>query len=179
MCTYCHYASCSLDLFWGSFLFLFLLFVFYDLMYIFISMFEFLLYFVGAAAAKSLQSCPTVCDPMDCSPPGSSVHGIFQARVLEWSAIAFSNFVGIFTILWVYLLFFFYLWLSWGLYIVIYLYRVIFNWWSLNFKHFIAPTFLPSSSCSYWFWHHVLHLIILSIPQLLIVNKDDFTTFAF
>ena len=37
------------------------------------------------------QSCPTVHDPMDCSPPGSSVHGIFQARVLEWGAIAFSD----------------------------------------------------------------------------------------
>ena len=37
------------------------------------------------------QSCPTLCDPMDCSPPGSSVHGIFQARVLEWGAIAFSE----------------------------------------------------------------------------------------
>ena len=37
------------------------------------------------------QSCPTLSDPMDCSPPGSSVHGIFQARVLEWGAIAFSN----------------------------------------------------------------------------------------
>ena len=36
------------------------------------------------------QSCPTVSDPMDCIPPGSSVHGIFQARVLEWGAIAFS-----------------------------------------------------------------------------------------
>ena len=36
------------------------------------------------------QSCPTLCDPMDYSPPGSSVHGIFQARVLEWGAIAFS-----------------------------------------------------------------------------------------
>ena len=36
------------------------------------------------------QSCPTLSDPMDCSPPGSSVHGIFQARVLEWVAIAFS-----------------------------------------------------------------------------------------
>ena len=36
------------------------------------------------------QSCPTLCDPMDCSPPGSSVHGIFQARALEWGAIAFS-----------------------------------------------------------------------------------------
>ena len=37
------------------------------------------------------QSCPTLCDPMDCSPPGSSIHGIFQARVLEWVAIAFSR----------------------------------------------------------------------------------------
>ena len=37
------------------------------------------------------QSCPTLCDPMDCSPPGSSAHGIFQARVLEWDAIAFSE----------------------------------------------------------------------------------------
>ena len=45
----------------------------------------------AAAAAKSLQSCPTLCDPMDCSPPGSSVHGILQARTLEWFAISFSN----------------------------------------------------------------------------------------
>jgi len=42
--------------------------------------------------AKSLQSCPTLSDPMDCSLPGSSVHGIFQARVLEWGAIAFSGY---------------------------------------------------------------------------------------
>ena len=45
----------------------------------------------SAAAAKSLQSCPTPSDPMDCSLPGSSFHGIFQARVLEWGAIAFSE----------------------------------------------------------------------------------------
>ena len=45
----------------------------------------------AAAAAKSLQLCPTLCNPMDCSPPGSSAHGIFQARVLEWVAIAFSK----------------------------------------------------------------------------------------
>ena len=37
------------------------------------------------------QSCPTLCDPMDCSLPGSSVHGIFQARILEWVAISFSR----------------------------------------------------------------------------------------
>ena len=37
------------------------------------------------------QSCPTLSDPMDCSLPGSSIHGIFQARVLEWGAIAFSD----------------------------------------------------------------------------------------
>ena len=50
---------------------------------------------VTAATAKSLQSCPTLRDPMDCSLPGSSVHGIFQARVLEWGAIAFSETLGI------------------------------------------------------------------------------------
>ena len=46
---------------------------------------------LAAAAAKSLQSCLTLCDPIEGSPPGSSVHGIFQARVLEWGAIAFSE----------------------------------------------------------------------------------------
>ena len=45
----------------------------------------------AAAAAKLLQSCPTLRDPMDCSLPGSSVHGISQARVLEWGAIAFPE----------------------------------------------------------------------------------------
>ena len=44
-----------------------------------------------AAAAKSLQSCPTLSNPMDCRLPGSSIHGIFQARLLEWGAIAFST----------------------------------------------------------------------------------------
>ena len=47
----------------------------------------------AAAAAKSLQSCPTLCDPIDDSPPGPSVHGIFQARVLEWGAITFSGII--------------------------------------------------------------------------------------
>ena len=46
---------------------------------------------VAAAAAKLLQSCPTLCDPIDGSPPGSAVPGILQARTLEWVAIAFSN----------------------------------------------------------------------------------------
>ena len=45
------------------------------------------------------QSCPTLSDPMDCSPPGSSIHGIFQARVLEWGAIAFSDFFSMLSIL--------------------------------------------------------------------------------
>ena len=48
----------------------------------------------ASAAAKSLQSCPTLCDPIDSSLPGSSVHGIFQVRVLEWGAIAFSSQAG-------------------------------------------------------------------------------------
>ena len=46
--------------------------------------------YAAAAAAKSLQSCPTLCDPIDSSPPGSPVPGILQARTLEWVAIAFS-----------------------------------------------------------------------------------------
>ena len=47
--------------------------------------------FIHAAAAKSLQSCPTLCDPIDSRPPGSAVSGILQARTLEWVAISFSN----------------------------------------------------------------------------------------
>ena len=45
---------------------------------------------IAAAAAKSLQSCPTLCDPIDGSPAGSPIPGILQARILEWGAIAFS-----------------------------------------------------------------------------------------
>ena len=63
-------------------------------MYIIKVLFEFLLLTclaAAAAAAKSLQSCPTLCDPIDSSPLGSSVPGILQARTLEWVAISFSN----------------------------------------------------------------------------------------
>ena len=45
----------------------------------------------AAAAAKSLQSCLTLCDPIDGSPPGSPIPGLLQARTLEWVAISFSN----------------------------------------------------------------------------------------
>ena len=48
-------------------------------------------YSIPAAAAKSLQSCPTLCDPTDGSPPGFSIPGILPARTLEWVAISFSN----------------------------------------------------------------------------------------
>ena len=46
---------------------------------------------VAATAAKSLQSCPTLCDPIDGLPPGSPIPGILQARTLEWAAISVSN----------------------------------------------------------------------------------------
>ena len=46
---------------------------------------------VAAAATKPLQSCPTLCNPIDSSPPGSSVHGILKARILEWVAISFPK----------------------------------------------------------------------------------------
>ena len=49
------------------------------------------MYSAAAAAANSLQSCLTLCDPTDGSPPGSPVPGILQARILEWVAISFSN----------------------------------------------------------------------------------------
>ena len=53
---------------------------------------EVIIIFIAAAtAAKSLQSCPTLCDPIDYSPPGSTIPGILQARILEWVAISFSN----------------------------------------------------------------------------------------
>ena len=48
-------------------------------------------YILAAANTMHTQLCPTLCDPMDCSPPGSSVHGIFQARILEWGAISSSR----------------------------------------------------------------------------------------
>ena len=50
----------------------------------------------AAAAAKLLQSCPTLCDPIDGSPPGFPIPGILQARILEWVAISFSNLDNIF-----------------------------------------------------------------------------------
>ena len=51
----------------------------------------FLKYRYDDLTAKSLQSCPTLCDPIDGSPPGSAIPGILQARTLEWVAISFSN----------------------------------------------------------------------------------------
>ena len=52
---------------------------------------QLVLLFPAAAAAKSLQSCPTLCDPIDGSPPGSPVPGILHERTLEWVASSFSN----------------------------------------------------------------------------------------
>ena len=52
---------------------------------------DFICIHIATATAKSLQSCPTLCDPTDVSPPGSPVPGILQARTLEWVAISFSN----------------------------------------------------------------------------------------
>ena len=58
------------------------------------------------------QSCPTLSDPMDYSPPGSSIHGIFQARVLEWGAIAFSGIYTIYTYVCMYI---YHIWAPWWL----------------------------------------------------------------
>ena len=58
---------------------------------VFITLLSSLHFNPAAPAAKSLQLCPTLCDPIDSSPPGSSVPGILQAKILEWVAISFSN----------------------------------------------------------------------------------------
>ena len=60
-------------------------------MYLYVGKLDALDVFAAAAAAKSLQSCLTLCDPRDGSPPGSVVLGILQVRTLEWVAISFSN----------------------------------------------------------------------------------------
>ena len=52
---------------------------------------DFFLNFLSAATAKSLQSCPTLCDPIDSCPPGFPIPGILQAGILEWVAISFSS----------------------------------------------------------------------------------------
>ena len=67
--------------------------LFYILKYILFFRYNAIIHFKidYAAAAKSLQLCPTLCDPMYCSLPGFSVHGILQARTLEWVAISFSK----------------------------------------------------------------------------------------
>ena len=61
-----------------------------DVMYVCMYMYV-CIYIYAATAAKSLQSCPTLCDPIDESPPGSPIPGILQARTLEWVAISFSR----------------------------------------------------------------------------------------
>ena len=72
---------------WNNLLFLLL----YDSYLLWFLTSELVLLTAAAAAAKSLQSCPTLCDPVDGSPPGFPVPGILQARTLEWVAISFSN----------------------------------------------------------------------------------------
>ena len=63
----------------------------FQLQHVLCSRFSLVICFIHAATAKSLQSCPTLCDPIDGSPPGSPVPGILQARTLEWVAISFSS----------------------------------------------------------------------------------------
>ena len=68
-----------------------LLFSLWYFKYICVKPFSLLLEVMAAAAAKSLQLCPTLCNPIDGSPPGSSVPGILQARIMKWVAISFSK----------------------------------------------------------------------------------------
>ena len=63
----------------------------YICVHLFVCMYAYVCIFVYVLHAKSLQSCMTLCNPMNCSPPGSSVHGILRARILEWVAISSSK----------------------------------------------------------------------------------------
>ena len=81
----------ALFLFIYIFLYYLLFLYHYLLLFIYYLLILFLYIYAAAAAAKSLQSCLTLCDPRDSSPPGSSIPGILQARALEWVAISFSN----------------------------------------------------------------------------------------
>ena len=73
------------------FRYIFFLFSFNGPNYKYVRLFEIVSELTAAAAAKSLQLCPTLCDPIDGSPPDSPIPGILQARTLEWVAIAFSS----------------------------------------------------------------------------------------
>ena len=75
----------------GGSILLFLDFTFTCPTFLFFNILNYIYGYAAAAAAKSLQSCPTLCDPIDGSPPGLLVPGILQARTLEWVAISFSN----------------------------------------------------------------------------------------
>ena len=86
------HGAASSELFFGKIISLFMMII------IFLSGMQFslpscvnILTVLKVKGSEVAQSCPTLCDPMDCSLPGSSVHGIFQARVLEWVAISFSR----------------------------------------------------------------------------------------
>ena len=142
--------------------------------------FEFLLVW----KVKVTQLCPTLCDPMDCSLPGSSVHGILQARILEWLAIPFSrgsswprdrtqvsHIVGRFFTVWttreallLVLLFLFTLFLSFSNSDLFYsclciLYNVLFSWfWNCRF-HFDV------SSCVFLVCRYVILLFIVSFSH--------------
>ena len=87
------------------------------------------------------QPCPTPSNPMDCSPPGSSVHGIFQARVLEWAAIAFSNLSG-------YVFLFFFFWVILVMFLILVFTRSV-----LVYRN--AVNFCLSLLCPLY-WTHLL-----------------------
>ena len=116
---------------------------------------------VCACVCSVTQSCPILCNPVDCSPPGSSVHGIFQARVLEWGAISFSRdlpdpgikpeslrspaLAGSSLAIWAHRVFkivkILYTRLLWRLYVIIYLSKP---------TEYMAPTVNPNVKCGLW-----------------------------
>ena len=102
------------------------------------------------------QSCPTLSNPMDCSPPGSSIDGIFQARVLEWGAIAFSK-------IFVYIL------LKLNIYIFLkyLIYYILDEEFLHDSIHFLKGSFFPSLyfSLILWYLYHISAIFPYSFPN--------------
>ena len=94
------------------------------------------------------QSCPTLSDPMDCSPPGSCIHGIFQARALEWGAIAFSNNCSMTLCCF----------LQYNSVNQLYVYMLIYSWWAT--VHRVTESWTPLK----WLSPHTYTLSFMNVP---------------
>ena len=116
----------------------------------------------AAEWSEVAQSCPTLCDPMDCSLPGSSVHGIFQTRILEWIAISFSK-----CLLWVYHI---WLLLCWGMFLLGLL-SGGFSFFIINRCWILSKAFFASIEIIIWFLSFNLLMWCITLIDLQILKN--------